>query len=57
MVNATEKGQDLQLSGTSNQPDGTTITVTLNGINYTAITDGKRQLERHRSGLCRFCAG
>src|SRR5690606_25349593 len=33
-------GQDLQLSGTSNQPDGTTITVTLNGINYTAITDG-----------------
>ncbi|EFC57526.1 type 1 secretion C-terminal target domain (VC_A0849 subclass) [Enterobacter cancerogenus ATCC 35316] len=40
VVNATEKGQDLQLSGTSNQPDGTTITVTLNGINYTAITDG-----------------
>ena len=39
VVNATEKGQDLQLSGTSNQPDGTTITVTLNGINYTAITD------------------
>ncbi len=39
VINATEKGQDLQLSGTSNQPDGTTITVTLNGINYTATTD------------------
>jgi DNA-binding protein YbaB len=39
VINATEKGQDLQVSGTSNQPDGTTITVTLNGINYTATTD------------------
>ena len=37
--NATEKGQDLQVAGTSNQPDGTTITVTLNGISYTATTD------------------
>ena len=39
VINATEKGQDLQVSGTSNQPDGTTITVTLNGISYTATTD------------------
>ncbi|EPL4525211.1 Ig-like domain-containing protein [Enterobacter asburiae] len=39
VINATEKGQDLLVSGTSNQPDGTTITVTLNGISYTAITD------------------
>ncbi|UXP21955.1 Ig-like domain-containing protein [Enterobacter sp. 155105] len=39
VINATEKGQDLLVSGTSNQPDGTTITVTLNGIAYTATTD------------------
>ncbi|MGR3188924.1 Ig-like domain-containing protein [Enterobacter kobei] len=39
VINATEKGQDLLVSGSSNQPDGTTITVTLNGISYTAITD------------------
>ncbi|WP_395312816.1 Ig-like domain-containing protein [Enterobacter sp. ECC-219] len=39
VINAVEKGQDLQVSGTSNQPEGTTITVTLNGINYTATTD------------------
>ncbi|MDV0594582.1 MULTISPECIES: Ig-like domain-containing protein [unclassified Enterobacter] len=39
VINAAEKGEDLLLSGTSNQPDGTTITVTLNGINYSAITD------------------
>ncbi|MBX8459512.1 Ig-like domain-containing protein [Enterobacter sp. RIT637] len=39
VINATEKGQDLLVSGTSNQPDGTTITVTLNGIGYTATTD------------------
>ncbi|ELV3468289.1 Ig-like domain-containing protein [Enterobacter asburiae] len=39
VINATEKGQDLLVSGTSNQPDGTTITVTLNGISYTATTD------------------
>ncbi|HCQ7769784.1 TPA: Ig-like domain-containing protein [Enterobacter kobei] len=39
VINATEKGQDLQLSGTSNQPEGTRITVTLNGIDYTAIAD------------------
>ncbi|HAS1030009.1 TPA: Ig-like domain-containing protein [Enterobacter cloacae] len=40
VINAIEKGEDLLLSGTSNQPDGTTITVTLNGISYTATTDG-----------------
>ncbi|MBJ3779763.1 Ig-like domain-containing protein [Enterobacter asburiae] len=39
VINATEKGQDLLVSGSSNQPDGTTITVTLNGISYTATTD------------------
>ncbi|HHH6582867.1 TPA: Ig-like domain-containing protein [Escherichia coli] len=39
IINATEKGADLQISGTSNQPSGTTITVTLNGQNYTATTD------------------
>ncbi|MEF6841293.1 Ig-like domain-containing protein [Escherichia coli] len=39
VINATEKGADLQISGTSNQPAGTTITVTLNGQNYTATTD------------------
>ncbi|MFZ5262724.1 Ig-like domain-containing protein [Enterobacter roggenkampii] len=39
VINATEKGQDLQVSGTSNQPEGTAITVTLNGISYTATTD------------------
>ncbi|MBL5962254.1 Ig-like domain-containing protein [Enterobacter asburiae] len=39
VINATEKSQDLLVSGTSNQPDGTTITVTLNGISYTATTD------------------
>ncbi|EPC3468998.1 Ig-like domain-containing protein [Enterobacter asburiae] len=39
VINATEKGQDLLVSGTSNQPDGTTITVTLNSISYTATTD------------------
>ena len=39
VINATEKGQDLLVSGTSNQPDGTRITVTLNGISYAATTD------------------
>ncbi len=39
VINATEKGADLQISGTSNQPAGTAITVTLNGQNYTATTD------------------
>ena len=32
VINATEKGEDLLLSGTSNQPEGTTIAVSLNGI-------------------------
>ena len=39
VINAAEKGEDLLLSGTSNQPEGTTITVNLNGINYSATTD------------------
>ena len=39
VINAAEKGEDLLLSGTSNQPEGTTITVNLNGINYTATTN------------------
>nr|WP_262411065.1 Ig-like domain-containing protein [Escherichia albertii] len=39
VINATEKGADLQITGTSNQPAGTTITVTLNGQNYIATTD------------------
>ncbi len=39
VINATEKGEDLSISGTSNQPDGTRITVTLNGISYAATTD------------------
>ncbi|GEE97334.1 hypothetical protein EC14744_04134 [Escherichia coli O145:H28] len=39
VINATEKGSDLALSGTSDQPAGTTITVTLNGQNYSATTD------------------
>ncbi|ENF0105106.1 Ig-like domain-containing protein [Escherichia coli] len=39
VINAIEKGADLQISGTSNQPAGTTITLTLNGQNYTATTD------------------
>ncbi|GDI43814.1 hypothetical protein BvCmsKKNP023_02574 [Escherichia coli] len=39
VINATEKGAELQISGTSNQPAGTTVTVTLNGRNYTATTD------------------
>lgn len=34
VINATEKGSDLALSGTSDQPAGTAITVTLNGQNY-----------------------
>ncbi|NIG73585.1 Ig-like domain-containing protein [Klebsiella sp. Ap-873] len=38
VINATEKGQDLILSGTSDRPAGTVITVTLNGIDYHAIT-------------------
>ncbi|HEY1844952.1 MAG TPA: Ig-like domain-containing protein, partial [Buttiauxella sp.] len=39
VINAVEKGADLLLSGTSNQPADTVVTVTLNGVNYTAITD------------------
>ncbi|XTZ40198.1 Ig-like domain-containing protein [Salmonella enterica] len=39
IINAAEKGQDLVISGTSNQPSGTLVTVTLNGLDYTATTD------------------
>ncbi|WP_435926747.1 Ig-like domain-containing protein [Dryocola sp. BD613] len=39
VINATEKGQHLLLSGTSNQPQGTAIAVMLNGIHYAAIAD------------------
>ena len=45
------KGSDLALSGTSDQPAGTAITVTLNGQNYSATTRCLRQLERHRARL------
>ncbi|NAG37190.1 Ig-like domain-containing protein, partial [Escherichia coli] len=38
-INATEKGADLAISGTSDQPAGTQITVTLNGQNYTTTAD------------------
>ncbi len=39
IINATEKGADLAISGTSDQPAGTQITVTLNGQNYTTTAD------------------
>ncbi len=39
MTPGTEKGADLQITGTSDQPVGTAITVTLNGQNYAATTD------------------
>ncbi|EFC5466479.1 Ig-like domain-containing protein, partial [Escherichia coli] len=39
VINASEKGADLQITGTSDQPAGTAITVTLNGQNYAATTD------------------
>ncbi|MCG5047078.1 Ig-like domain-containing protein, partial [Enterobacteriaceae bacterium 155047] len=39
VLNAVEKGQDLAVSGTSaNLAEGTTVTVTLNGRQYTATT-------------------
>ncbi|MGG5840170.1 Ig-like domain-containing protein, partial [Huaxiibacter chinensis] len=39
VLNAVEKGQDLAISGTSaNLAEGTTVTVTLNGRQYTATT-------------------
>jgi len=37
VINALEKGDALQIGGTSDQPNGTKITVTLNGINYNAM--------------------
>lgn len=39
VINASEKGADLQITGTSDQPANTAITVTLNGQNYTTTTD------------------
>lgn len=39
VINASEKGADVQITGTSDQPANTAITVTLNGQNYTATTD------------------
>lgn len=39
IINATEKGADLAISGSSNQPAGTQVTVTLNGQNYTTTAD------------------
>lgn len=39
IINATEKSADLAISGTSDQPAGTQITVTLNGQNYTTTAD------------------
>ncbi|SQC93555.1 Uncharacterised protein [Cedecea neteri] len=40
VLNAIEATQPLTLSGTSNLPDGSTVTVTLNSINYTAQVQG-----------------
>ncbi|EFL6881486.1 Ig-like domain-containing protein [Escherichia coli] len=39
VINASEKGADVQITGTSDQPVNTAITVTLNGQNYTTTTD------------------
>ncbi len=39
VINASEKGADVQITGTSDQPASTAITVTLNGHNYTTTTD------------------
>ncbi|WP_044083160.1 hypothetical protein, partial [Escherichia coli] len=39
VINATEKGADLQITGTSNQPAGTKVTVKFNGQNYTTTAD------------------
>uniref|UniRef100_UPI0039890C40 Ig-like domain-containing protein n=1 Tax=Edaphovirga cremea TaxID=2267246 RepID=UPI0039890C40 len=40
VINAVEKGSDLLLSGGSNLADGTTVTVSLNGKNYTTEVIG-----------------
>ncbi|MGP3593665.1 Ig-like domain-containing protein [Vagococcus sp. WN89Y] len=39
IINATEKGQALTISGTSNQVAGAAVTVTLNGLDYHTTTD------------------
>ncbi|MFP1463573.1 hypothetical protein ACLB1E_30240 [Escherichia coli] len=51
IINATEKGADLAISGTSDQPAGTQITVTLNGKLH-HHSRCFRELERDRSGVC-----
>jgi hypothetical protein len=38
ILNAAEKGEDLTISGSSNLPANTNVTVTLNGLDYPAIT-------------------
>jgi hypothetical protein len=38
VINALEKGGELAVTGTSNQPSGTTITLVLNGVSYTTTT-------------------
>ncbi|WP_411704107.1 Ig-like domain-containing protein, partial [Edaphovirga cremea] len=40
VLNAVEKGQSLEISGTSNLANDTVVTVNLNGINYTATVSG-----------------
>ncbi|MFP1496419.1 hypothetical protein ACLB1Q_13060 [Escherichia coli] len=56
IINATEKGADLAISGTSDQPAGTQITVTLNGQNLHHHSRCFRELERDRSGVCGWYA-
>ncbi len=40
VINAIEKGEALEISGTSNSADGTPVTLTLNGITYTGTVSG-----------------
>ncbi|WP_336736854.1 Ig-like domain-containing protein, partial [Cedecea sp. VD32] len=40
VINAAEKSAEVTISGTSNQPDGTQITVNLNGVDYAAVVNG-----------------
>jgi hypothetical protein len=39
IINAAEKGQPLTISGTSDQPNGTVVSVTLNGTTYDAAVN------------------
>jgi hypothetical protein len=46
VINATEKGEALTVSGTSDGADGTTVTLNFNGQNYTAtVTNGAWTLD------------